>query len=84
MNQRLNAKSFGLAFGIMWSFGIFILSLVALLSETYLHNVADFFSSVYLGYNLNPMGIVIGMVWGFLDAFIGGFVVAWLYNKLLQ
>ena len=52
----------GLAFGIMWSFGLFILSLVALLSGTYLHNVADFFSSVYLGYELNPMGIVIGMV----------------------
>jgi hypothetical protein len=83
MNQRLDAKASGLAFGIMWSFGVLILSLVSLFSETYLHNIADFFSSVYLGYELNLMGIIIGMVWGFFDAFIGGFVLAWLYNKLL-
>ena len=84
MGQRLDTKSFGLAFGIMWSLGVFIISLISLLSETYLHNVANSLGSVYLGYELNIIGIAIGMLWGFLDAFIGGFVIAWLYNKLLR
>jgi hypothetical protein len=36
----------------------------------------------YIGYNVIPPGSVIGMVWGFFDAFIGGAIFAWLYNLL--
>ncbi len=31
---------------------------------------------------LDYAGAVIGAVWGFIDGAIGGFVFAWLYNKL--
>jgi hypothetical protein len=43
--------------------------------------MVDFIASVYLGYSLSFGGIITGMVWGFFDAAIGGFVFAWLYNK---
>ena len=82
MIQKLNAKALSLALGIMWSLGVLFLSITALISESYLHNFVEFLSSVYLGYSLSLGGIVIGMVWGFLDAAIGGFLIAWLYNKL--
>jgi len=37
-----------------------------------------------VGYSATIVGILIGAVWGFIDAFIGGVVLAWLYNKLLK
>ncbi len=82
MSKKLNVKAVALAIGIMWSLGILFVSVVALISSTYLHNVVDFISTLYLGYSLSFTGILIGMVWAFFDAAIGGFVFAWLYNKL--
>jgi hypothetical protein len=37
---------------------------------------------IYRGYNISPIGSVIGLVWAFADGFIGGVVFAWLYNVL--
>ncbi|MDP2654126.1 MAG: hypothetical protein Q8Q08_08860 [Candidatus Omnitrophota bacterium] len=34
------------------------------------------------GYGTNPAGALIGTTRGFVDAFIGGYVLAWLYNRL--
>ena len=36
---------------------------------------------IYRGYNISPVGSVIGLGWGLLDGLIGGAVVAWLYNR---
>jgi len=82
MTCKLNTKSVALSLGIMWSLGIFFISILTLITNSYLHNVVDFLSTIYLGYSLSFGGIVTGMIWGFFDAAIGGFVFAWLYNKL--
>jgi hypothetical protein len=84
MTQKLNTKAVALALGIMWSLGILSISLLVLFTTSYLHNMVDFLSTVYLGYSLSFSGIITGMVWGFFDAAIGGFVFAWLYNKLAK
>ena len=36
--------------------------------------------TLYLGYAPSIAGSVIGALIGFVDAFIGGVIVAWLYN----
>jgi len=82
MTRKLDTKAVALALGIMWSIGILSVSLLVLFTTSYLHNMVDFLSTVYLGYSLSFSGIITGMVWGFFDAAIGGFVFAWLYNKL--
>jgi hypothetical protein len=84
MTQKLDTKAVALALGIMWSIGILSVSLLVLFTTSYLHNMVDFLSTVYLGYSLSFSGIITGMVWGFFDAAIGGFVFAWLYNKLTK
>ena len=84
MTQKLDTKAVALALGIMWSLGILFISLLVLFTTSYLHNMVDFLSTVYLGYSLSFSGIITGMVWGFFDAAIGGFVFAWLYNKLTK
>ncbi|MDC0430731.1 bacteriophage holin [Candidatus Thioglobus sp.] len=84
MNSKLNEKALAISLGILWSLAILSLSIIAIMSENYLHNVVEFFSSIYLGYSLSFTGILIGMVWAFIDAAIGGWLLAWLYNKLAK
>ncbi len=83
MSQPIQPKALGLALGILWSLGVLFTSIVALFTHSYLHNVTDFLGTVYLGYSLDNGGIILGMTWAFFDAFIGGFLIAWLYNKLV-
>ncbi|MDC0390748.1 bacteriophage holin [Candidatus Thioglobus sp.] len=84
MNSKLNEKALAISLGVLWSLAILSLSIIAIMSENYLHNVVEFFSSIYLGYSLSFTGILIGMVWAFIDAAIGGWLLAWLYNKLAK
>ncbi|MEJ6558362.1 bacteriophage holin [Candidatus Thioglobus autotrophicus] len=84
MNSKLNEKALAISLGVLWSLAILSLSIIAMMSENYLHNVVEFFSSIYLGYSLSFTGILIGMVWAFIDAAIGGWFLAWLYNKLAK
>jgi hypothetical protein len=84
MNSKLNEKALAISLGVLWSLAILSLSIIAIMSENYLHNVVEFFSSIYLGYSLSFTGILIGMVWAFIDAAIGGWFLAWLYNKLAK
>jgi hypothetical protein len=84
MNSKLKVKALAISLGVLWSLAILSLSIIAMMSENYLHNVVEFFSSIYLGYSLSFTGILIGMVWAFIDAAIGGWFLAWLYNKLAK
>lgn len=38
---------------------------------------------VYRGFNISPLGSVIGLVWGLCDGFIGGLILAVIYNLLV-
>jgi hypothetical protein len=37
---------------------------------------------IYIGYNISAAGSLIGLIWGFVDALIGGAIFAWLYNLI--
>jgi len=79
--MRLNVKAFALACGLLWGLGLFILTwwIIAFDGAT---GEATFIGRVYRGYNLSPTGSFIGLIWGSIDALIGGAVFAWLYNLI--
>jgi hypothetical protein len=78
--NHLNIVSLGLALGIAWAVGAFFLGIMAWLFDwgTALVEIA---SSLYIGYKATFLGAIIGTVWAFVDGFIGGVIIAWLYNK---
>jgi hypothetical protein len=39
-------------------------------------------ASVYIGYQPGLPGAILGLLYGFCDGFIGGYAVAWIYNRL--
>ncbi len=79
--MKLNVKSFALACGLVWGFGLFLVTwwVIAFDGAT---GDPTFLGRLYRGYNLSPLGSVIGLLWGFVDALIGGAIFAWLYNRL--
>lgn len=79
--MKLNIKSFALTCGILWGAGLFFLTwwIIAFDGST---GKATFIGEVYRGYSISPFGSVIGLVYGFFDALIGGAIFAWLYNRI--
>lgn len=78
-SKYLKVLSLGLSLGITWSVSILFLGIVAWLFNwgTALVNI---FGSLYIGYTPTFWGSIIGMIWAFFDCFIGGVIIAWLYN----
>lgn len=80
--MKLNVKAFGLAFGVLWGCGIFFLTWYLIMLEGTSPDVT-LLGRVYLGHTLTPVGSLIGLAWGLCDGFIGGALLAWLYNKFI-
>lgn len=79
--MKLNASKFALAAGIVWGLCMFVMTLISVQNgygADFLHLIAG----IYPGYTITGGGSVIGLIYGFLDAGIGGYIFAWLYNTL--
>ncbi|MBN1870681.1 MAG: bacteriophage holin [Candidatus Omnitrophica bacterium] len=81
--NKLSPRACGLAFGILWSAGVMMMGLVSIVSP-WARPFVNVLSVMYVGYSSSVSGIFIGILWGFVDAFIGGWVFAWLYNKFVK
>jgi hypothetical protein len=75
-----NIKAFSMSCALLWSLSIFVMTwwLIYFGSTGEMHLLGEF----YRGFSLTPIGSLIGAVWAFFDALIGGALFAWLYNKL--
>lgn len=81
--MKLNIKAFAIACGLIWGLGILCLTWWLIMLESG-QPAECLINRMYPGYTMTPMGSIIGMVWGFFDAGIGGLVFAWLYNLLID
>ena len=81
---KLNVKAFGLASGVLWGTSMIVMGIVAMTVPGYGGGFVRAIGSMYIGYKATALGCIIGGLWGFIDAGIGGLVLAWLYNKLAK
>jgi len=79
MNNRLHVLNLGLALGITWAIGMFLLGIFAWLFS-WGNDMVAVLGSLYLGYMPTFLGSIIGAIWGFVDCFIAGVLIAWIYN----
>lgn len=77
--MKLNVKAFAPTWGIIWSFGLFLLTWWIILFKGATGD-PTFISLVYQGFTISPLGSVIGFFWALIDGLIGGAIFAWLYN----
>lgn len=79
--MKLDVKAFALTCALIWGIGLFVLTWWVIAFEGSTGEVL-FIGHVYRGYSISPLGSMIGLIWGFVDALIGGAIFAWLYNLL--
>lgn len=78
--KKLNAIALGLATGIIWM--VFSVLLVIVSMYTGFASVwVDIMVSIYPGSGPTWLGVLISLPWTFVDGFVGGFLIGWLYNK---
>lgn len=81
--MKLQVKAFSLTCGIIWGFGLLLITWWIMLFEG-ATGQPTLIGKVYIGYNISFIGSLIGLVWGFVDGIIGGAIFAWLYNILFN
>lgn len=79
---KLCACKFGFAFGLIWGLGTLLLGWAGWLWGFGVP-VIMLWSHVYLGFAPTLVGGLWGGLWGLIDFFIFGLLVAWVYNGSL-
>lgn len=74
-----NPKNLGLALGLLWGLWMIILWLGSMLFGSW-PITSDLVAEWYPGAGPSFFGLVAGTFWGFVDGFVGGYLVAWVYN----
>ena len=81
--MKLNIKAFAITFSLYWGLGLFFLTWWMIMFGGATQETT-FIGKIYIGYNISPLGSVIGLIWALIDGFIGGLIFAWLYNLILD
>lgn len=81
--MKIDVKAFAIACGLVFGFAIFFVTWWLMLLNG-ITGAKTVIGTVYLGYNISPLGSLIGLAWGFVDGLFFGGLVAWLYNRLAR
>ena len=82
--MKFRPLALGLSLGIVWGGALFVttwLSYFTGYGRLFLEALAV---SLYPGYTISPGGSFIGLLYGFLDLFIMGTILGWVYNKIVR
>ena len=80
--NKFSPNALGIAVGVLWATYVFFCGITAMFGWGIA--LVDAISSLYIGYGPSVVGAIIGAVWAFVDGYIAGVVIAWLYNKLAK
>lgn len=81
--MKWNTKRFAITGGIIWALCLFVTTLVSIFTGgNYAKPFLDGIGSIYPGYTISLGGSVVGLIYGFLDVFIGVYIFAWVYKKV--
>ena len=80
---QLCACRMGLAAGLVWGLGMFLLGLLTIFTESYGHDTVTAIGKMYVGFQPDSFGgALLGLIWGLVDGFIIVTIVVLLYNAL--
>ncbi|MGD2218511.1 MAG: hypothetical protein PVJ64_17265 [Gemmatimonadales bacterium] len=76
--MKLNAKAFGLACGVVLGLAGFVATLFSMwFGAGY---TITTLAAVYFGYSWSFIGALLALVWGLIYGFVGGWILAAVYN----
>jgi len=80
--KRIHAIPFGTAVGLLWAIYVFFAGLLAMTGWSL--SLVNSLGSLYIGYSASILGAIVGAIWAFVDGFVAGAFIAWVYNKLVK
>ncbi|MFA6024765.1 MAG: hypothetical protein WC777_06260 [Candidatus Gracilibacteria bacterium] len=83
MKNQLNTLAAALSVGLLWGVGLLLWTLIALqwgMGVSSLELVMEW----YPAYEITATGAFIGLLWGFLDGFLGTYILVSLYNFIAK
>jgi hypothetical protein len=89
---RLNAKVMGLIFGILMGLAIFIATNWLIIKGGHINLRGEYvvgphlklLGQYFIGYRVSFLGSIIGFAYGFAIGTLGGALVGWIYNKIVD
>ncbi len=79
--MKFKVLAFAFTCALLWGFGLFFITLWIILIDGPSSD-PTFIGRFYRGYNMTVVGSFFGLIWAFVDGFIGGAIFSWLYNRL--
>jgi hypothetical protein len=80
--NKFQPLALGVAIGVLWAFSVFCLAIMAMFGWGVA--IVAALASLYIGYSASIAGAVIGAIWAFIDGFVAGAVIAWIYNLVAK
>ena len=82
-HTKLHVWGFAVALGFTWALALFVAGILSSLSG-YCIDFVHALGTFYIGYAPGFVGAILGAIWGFCDLFIGGLIVAFIYNLFVR
>jgi hypothetical protein len=84
--MRLDLKALAFALALLGGGMMFVIGIANLIWPEYGDNVLGLAASIYPGYEgIASFGqVILGTVYALVDWFIGGLILAWLYNAFVS
>jgi hypothetical protein len=80
--NKLSVNALGVGVGAMWAVSVFFFGIAAMFGWGVA--LVGPLSSLYIGFGASFLGAIIGAIWAFVDGYIGGAIIAWVYNRLAR
>ena len=80
--NRCQPLALGIAIAVLWAFSVLCLGIFAMFGWG--TALVETLASFYIGYGASIVGAIIGAIWAFLDGFVAGVVIAWIYNVVAK
>ena len=78
--MKLDVKAMAITLGLIWGVTLFGMTWWVIAFEGATGEPTPL-GRIYRGYSISPLGSVIGLIWALPDGFIGGALIAWVYNR---
>lgn len=80
--NKCQPLALGIAIGVLWALYVFFAGISAMFDWGVA--LVETLASLYIGYGASVAGAIIGAIWAFVDGFVAGVVIAWIYNKVAK
>ena len=89
---RLNVKMLGLTLGVLMGLAIFIVTNWLVIKGGHITPNGEYvvgphlqlLSQFFIGYKVSFLGSMIGFAYGFAVGTLGGALIGWIYNKIVD